>query len=53
MIKSIDAKKNFVVVKISKNNMNKLLLDKRVDCVVVIPKDFNKDIIDGNFKNWI
>lgn len=50
MIKSIDAKKNFVVVKISKNNMNKLLLDKRVDCVVVIPKDFNKDIIDGNFK---
>ncbi len=50
MIKSIDAKKNFVVVKVSKDNMNRLLLDKKVDCVVVIPKDFYKDIIDGNLK---
>ncbi|MCR1973192.1 ABC transporter permease [Clostridium sporogenes] len=50
MIKSIDSKKNFVVVKVSKNNMNKQLLDKKVDCVVVIPKDFHKEIIEGNFK---
>ncbi|WP_434305111.1 ABC transporter permease [Clostridium botulinum] len=50
MIQSIDSKKNFVVVKVSKNNMNKQLLDKKVDCVVVIPKDFHKEIIEGNFK---
>ncbi|APH15576.1 ABC-2 type transporter family protein [Clostridium sporogenes] len=50
MIKSIDSKKNFVVVKVSKNNMNKQLLDKKVDCVVVIPKDFHKEIMEGNFK---
>ena len=50
MIKSIDSKKNFVVVKVSKNNMNKQLLDKKVDCVVIIPKDFHKEIIEGNFK---
>lgn len=50
MIKSIDSKKNFVVVKVSKNNINKQLLDKKVDCIVVIPKDFHKKIIEGNFK---
>ncbi len=50
MIKSIDSKKNFVVVKVPKNNMNKQLLDKKVDCVVVIPKDFHEEIIEGNFK---
>ncbi len=49
MIKSIDSKKNFVVVKVPKNNMNKQLLDKKVDCVVVIPKDFHEEIIEGNF----
>ncbi|WP_251861309.1 ABC transporter permease [Clostridium sp. Marseille-Q2269] len=50
MIKSIDSKKNFVVTKLSQNDINKQLLDKKVDCVVVIPKDFHDEIINGKFK---
>ncbi|EJO5349002.1 ABC transporter permease [Clostridium botulinum] len=50
MINSIESKKNFIVNKVSKNNINKELLNKRVDCVVVIPKDFNEKIINGELK---
>ena len=50
MIKSIDSKKNFVVVKVSKNNMNKQLLDKKVDIISVRGEDITSWI--KNYLNY-
>ncbi|MFD3156235.1 ABC transporter permease [Haloimpatiens sp. FM7330] len=50
MIKSIDENKNFIIREVEEEKIENNLLNKRVDCVLVIPKNFDKSIYEGNLK---
>ncbi|GAA0784859.1 ABC transporter permease [Hathewaya limosa] len=50
MVKSIGDNKNFTIQKVDEKYIEESLLNKYVDCILVIPKGFDKEVYKGDIK---
>lgn len=51
IIQYLEATDKFQFINTSNDQVNDLVIKRKADCAIVIPADFEKSIIQGNFKN--